>query len=74
VDTQIMIELHYWEGMKIVDIAAVFDMPPSTIKTRMRRARHDLELRLETLAESPEQLAMTRSGLETWAARLRAEV
>jgi len=70
-NVQIMLELHYWESMRIADIAAVFELPASTVKTRMRRGRQQLEGELEALARSPEQLEDTLSGLETWAARLR---
>ena len=73
-NVQIMLELHYWENMKIADIAAVFELPASTVKTRMRRGRQQLEGELEALARSPKQLADTLSGLETWAARLSEEV
>lgn len=73
-DTQIMLELHYWESMEIRDIALVFEMPVNTVKTRMRRGRLKLEELLEALAESPQQLELTRSTLTGWAAKLRAEL
>ena len=39
IDTQMMIELHYWEGLTIQEIAQVVELPLSTVKTRMRRGR-----------------------------------
>lgn len=74
VDTQIMVELHYWEGMKIREIALAFDMPENTVKARMRRGRIKLEQIMAELADSPDQLETSMSGLEGWAKRLRDEL
>jgi RNA polymerase sigma-70 factor (ECF subfamily) len=74
VDTQIMIELHYWEAMKIREIALAFDMPQNTVKARMRRGRIKLEQIMTELAESPGQLETSMSGLEGWARRLREDL
>ena len=74
IDTQVMLELHYWENLAIREIAVVFDMPVNTIKTRMRRGRLQLFEAMQALAESPEQLETTQRGLEGWAAGLRREL
>ena len=42
VDTQLMLELHYWENMRVREIAEVVDMPVNTVKCRMRRGRQKL--------------------------------
>lgn len=39
VDQQTLLELHYWEEMGISDLAAVFEAPEVTIRTRLFRAR-----------------------------------
>jgi RNA polymerase sigma-70 factor (ECF subfamily) len=72
-DDQVMLELHYWDDMKIEDIAKVVEKPINTVKTRMRRARLRLEELMDELAESREELETTRSGLEGWAERVRQE-
>lgn len=42
-DAQIALELHYWEGLTIAEIAAVVEAPSGTIKARLARARHHLK-------------------------------
>lgn len=73
IDTQLMLELHYWEQLKLKEIAAVLDIPISTVKTRMRRGRQRLEAHMRELAESPEQLETTLRGLQGWAAQLQRD-
>lgn len=50
--TRLMLELHYWDGVKIKDIAATLKLPLSTVKTRMHRGRAQLGRELERLRES----------------------
>lgn len=46
-ESQIILELHYWEGMSTSEIAVVLEAPHGTIKSRIRRARELLEVALE---------------------------
>lgn len=49
VEQQTLLELHYWEEMGIGDLAAVFESPEVTIRTRLFRARQALrELMLKS--------------------------
>ena len=74
IDVQIMLELHYWEKMKVREIAEVLGMNLNTVKTQMKRGRQTLHEELEALAESRDQLETTVHGLSKWAARLREEL
>lgn len=47
VDTQVMLELYYWEKMSVAEIAKVVELPISTVKTRMRRGRQKLARELD---------------------------
>lgn len=67
---QVLVELYYWEDMPLADIATVLDANPSTVGSRLARAR---ELLRENIA------AMTRPGslrdrlledLEAWSRAL----
>lgn len=47
VDFQIMLELYYWEQLKGPEIAAVMEISPVTVRTRLHRARQALKEQLE---------------------------
>ncbi|MBX7081730.1 MAG: sigma-70 family RNA polymerase sigma factor [Nannocystaceae bacterium] len=53
IDLQIVVELYYWEGMSTIEIGAVLEANPSTIGSRLARAR---ELIVAAVVE------MTRPG------------
>jgi RNA polymerase sigma-70 factor (ECF subfamily) len=54
VDQQLVLELHYWEGMRVRDVAEVVDAPEGTVKRWMYEARR-------TLAD---KLALDERGLK----------
>ena len=59
---QVALELFYWEGMEIGDVASVLDVPLNTAYSRMHRARNALREKLEELA--PDYVACIISDLE----------
>jgi RNA polymerase sigma-70 factor (ECF subfamily) len=71
VDQQILLELHYWEQLKMSELAEVLGAPVGTIKTRMRAARHRLEELIAELAGSPSLGHSTVTRLDEWAEGLR---
>ncbi len=74
VDYQVVLELHYWEGMSAAELADVLGLPVGTAKTRLRRGRELLEERLRDLSASAELLQSTLANLDAWAAQLRVQV
>jgi RNA polymerase sigma factor (sigma-70 family) len=46
VDLQIALELHYWEGLSGSELAEALDIPLGTAKTRLRKAKQELEIAL----------------------------
>lgn len=73
-DSQIALELHYWEALTADEIAVVLDLPLGTAKTRLRRAKQLLEGELRSVLAGQVGSGRTESGLETWARDLRASV
>jgi RNA polymerase sigma-70 factor (ECF subfamily) len=70
-DLQLMLELHYWEQMKVAELAQLLGLPEGTVKSKMRKGRMLVEQALAELAESNELLASTLGGLDRWALELR---
>jgi RNA polymerase sigma-70 factor (ECF subfamily) len=71
-ECQVVLELHYWEDLKVADIAAIMGgVPAGTVKTRMRRARVLLTKAMTELADSGDLLRSTLSNLDDWAGGLR---
>ena len=61
VELQVLLELHYWEGMTIDESAQVLDTPLGTAKTRLRRARALLRDRLGGREDALERIAAAAS-------------
>jgi RNA polymerase sigma factor (sigma-70 family) len=47
-DLQIIVELHYWEGLSYRDIAVVLETAEGTVKSRLHRAKQRLKTELST--------------------------
>lgn len=43
VELQLVVELHYWEEQSTAEIGTVLEVPQGTVKSRLRRAREQLE-------------------------------
>lgn len=48
-DTQIVLELYYWEELSVEEVARVVDVPPGTVKSRLHRGREQLREALERI-------------------------
>ncbi len=71
---QIVIELHYWEGLSSIEIGEVLGVPPSTIRDRRRNAVIVLRKQLEGSPIGGSCLEATLVGLRTWAEAIKADV
>ncbi|PRP91751.1 ECF RNA polymerase sigma-E factor [Enhygromyxa salina] len=70
-DFQIVVELYYWEQLKVAEIAEVMDVAPGTVKSRLSRARDMLERRIEGLARQRGTAAPTDDELNQWVTSVR---
>jgi len=48
-DFQAVVELFYWEGMSVIEIAAALELPEGTVRSRLTRARRHLMRQLDEL-------------------------
>lgn len=71
-ESQLILELHYWEEMTAKQIGSVLDCPEGTARSRLRKAKLELRGTLDALARNPQELESTMQGLQTWARELRA--
>jgi RNA polymerase sigma-70 factor (ECF subfamily) len=74
VEHQIALELFYWEGLPAAEIADVFGISHSAMRSRLSKARELLEAQMAALADSPELLGSTVAGLDDWVAEIRARM
>jgi len=62
---QTLLELHYWEDMDIGELAEVFDVTATTIRTRLYRARNALR---DVIADvAPVGALETLESMDAWA-------
>ncbi|MCH9681604.1 MAG: RNA polymerase sigma factor [Deltaproteobacteria bacterium] len=75
IDLQIAVELHYWEEMRIDDIAVVIGVPSGTVKSRLNRARRLVREWILKAEAYPAALRETTAGdVENWARSLREKL
>lgn len=72
-DTQILLELYYWEKMDNAALAQVFDIEKASVRSRLHRARGRLRAAMDELIapNSAEQTSL--SDLDAWALAMREQ-
>ncbi len=64
-DLQLALELHYWEGLSASELAEIFGVEPTTIRTRLHRARRQLKTILEQRTD-PKTSDKALESLHSW--------
>jgi RNA polymerase sigma-70 factor (ECF subfamily) len=70
-DLQIVLELHYWEELTTDELAAALAVPQGTVKSMLRRAREQIEQRLQRMARAGSAPQTSLADLAEWAAAVR---
>jgi RNA polymerase sigma-70 factor (ECF subfamily) len=73
-DQQVVLELSYWEDMSSAEIGAVLGIPATTARTRLHRAREQLERVIAQLPASRQTHESTLAEHAAWVARIRASM
>lgn len=69
---QLMIQLHYWEGMSMEALGVIFELEAPAVRARLYRARKKLRREMDKLSTDSTP-AYDGDGLEAWAHSLRGQ-
>jgi RNA polymerase sigma-70 factor (ECF subfamily) len=69
-DYQVALELHYTQGIRGPQLAAILDVPEGTVRSRLRRGLAQLRVRLGELEASPALAREALTALEAWESEL----
>jgi RNA polymerase sigma factor (sigma-70 family) len=64
VETQLLLELYYWQDLTANELAAIYGAGEPAIRSRLRRAKDALREAVAHVAESPDLLRSTWAELE----------
>ncbi len=70
-DSQVVLELYFWEQLEAREIGVVMDMPVGTVRSRIRRAKAELKVAAQSLCGSGVEAETTIENIEEWAKRVR---
>jgi RNA polymerase sigma-70 factor (ECF subfamily) len=71
VELQMLLELHYWEGLSTSELAAIVEAPQGTVKSRLRRARTLLAEAMQSAEGAVADALTSRDVLGSWAEAIR---
>jgi RNA polymerase sigma factor (sigma-70 family) len=73
-ESQLLIELYYWEELAVDELAAVLEIPAGTVKSRLHSARARLRDAMEQLPAAPEDTRSVRALLDSWLLQVRPAI
>jgi RNA polymerase sigma-70 factor (ECF subfamily) len=71
-ELQMLLELHYWEELKIEELAELLDIPRGTVKSRLFRAREEIRKAIARMADTDHLRQSSVQDFEKWVLRIRA--
>lgn len=72
--SQVILELYYWEKLTGAELGSVLGVVEDTARSRLRKAKRQLEEVIRGIKAAPLSLESTLSDLDGWAASVRAQV
>lgn len=67
VDVQMLLELHYWQGVRIAELAEIFEATEVAIRSRLHRARAALREQMAREPDVANKLGETLEDFDVWA-------
>lgn len=74
IEEQILLEYYYYEGLRAPALVAIYEVPEGTIRSRLRRAKENLEAQIRGLSAEPRMIESTVTDLDGWAAKVREQL
>ena len=71
-DTQMTLALYYWEAMNAAQLAEVFEVSHSAMRSRLAKARADLRASIDAILTSPAVQHALHVDLDGWARSVAA--
>lgn len=71
VESQMVLELFYWEDLSVAELAEALDIPAGTVKSRLFRAREQLSSAIARVPSRDDDSRSARELLDSWRARVR---
>jgi RNA polymerase sigma factor (sigma-70 family) len=69
-EQQVLLELHYWERLEGSELAAVFEVEPATIRSRLFRAREALRAQVKQMERDGTQIP-DDDDFDAWVRNIR---
>lgn len=73
IDIQVTLELFYWEELSVDELAAVLEIPPGTVKSRLHRGRALLRDAMEKIPTTELEKQSVRALIDDWRERLHVD-
>ncbi|MEM6992950.1 MAG: sigma-70 family RNA polymerase sigma factor [Myxococcota bacterium] len=71
IESQLLLELFYWEGLTGEELAEAMGIPEGTLRSRLRRARAALRKQMESVSTAEFDEMSRDADFSAWAAALR---
>lgn len=74
VASQVVLELYFWEKLTGAELGAFLGVPEDTARSRLRKAKAQLEAKIQRIQATPHELESTLTNLDQWAATIRKQL
>lgn len=74
VESQVLLELYYWEDMTGAELGVLFGVPEDTARSRIRRAKELLQAAIHRAETSGWSTSDTAANLDQWARGLQRQL
>jgi len=74
IDSQVLLELYYWEALTAPELAEVLGIPVGTVRSRIGKAKLELRGELDAMERTRERPPTSDEQLDDWARQVREQL